>query len=159
MSVRRIVPDLHAEHVAEMARQMVVERFGEQAYTQGYKVITSLRAAEQQAAPEQTGPHGGDQRARRVGVVGGLDVDDLVEERVERRRGDRPHPDARPVARVLLDVELEVAAATAVLARLVRRPARLERGPQQRVDAVDGVEVPEILGRRGPRRAPGSGRG
>ncbi len=42
--------DVHAEHVAEMARQMVVERYGEQAYTQGYKVITSLRAAEQQAA-------------------------------------------------------------------------------------------------------------
>ncbi|MEY2688901.1 MAG: hypothetical protein RL375_3099 [Pseudomonadota bacterium] len=42
--------DVHAEHVAEMARQLVVERFGEQAYTQGYKVFTSLRAAEQQAA-------------------------------------------------------------------------------------------------------------
>jgi penicillin-binding protein 1A len=45
-----LIVDVHAEHVAEMARQMVVERFGEQAYTQGYKVITSLRAAEQQAA-------------------------------------------------------------------------------------------------------------
>ncbi len=42
--------DVHAEHVAEMARQMVVDRFGEQAYTQGYKVVTSLRASEQQAA-------------------------------------------------------------------------------------------------------------
>jgi penicillin-binding protein 1A len=43
---------VHAEHVAEMARQMVFERYGEQAYTQGYKVVTSLRAVEQQAAWE-----------------------------------------------------------------------------------------------------------
>jgi len=41
---------VHAEHVAEMARQAVVERFGEQAYSQGYKVYTSLVAADQQAA-------------------------------------------------------------------------------------------------------------
>jgi penicillin-binding protein 1A len=42
--------DVHAEHVAEMARRLVVERFGEQAYTHGYKVVTSLVAAEQEAA-------------------------------------------------------------------------------------------------------------
>ncbi|HJV69404.1 PBP1A family penicillin-binding protein [Ideonella sp.] len=42
--------EVHAEHVAEMARRAVVERFGEQAYTHGYKVRTSLVAAEQQAA-------------------------------------------------------------------------------------------------------------
>jgi penicillin-binding protein 1A len=42
--------EVHAEHVAEMARRLVVERFGEQAYTRGYKVRTSLVAAEQQAA-------------------------------------------------------------------------------------------------------------
>ena len=41
---------LHAEHVAEMARQAVVDRFGERAYTQGLRVVTSLRAADQQAA-------------------------------------------------------------------------------------------------------------
>jgi penicillin-binding protein 1A len=44
------VVDVHAEHVAEMARRMVVESFGEQAYTGGYKVHTSLVAAEQEAA-------------------------------------------------------------------------------------------------------------
>ncbi len=42
--------EVHAEHVAEMARRAVVERFGEQAYTHGYRVRTSLVAAEQQAA-------------------------------------------------------------------------------------------------------------
>ncbi len=41
---------LHAEHVAEMARRMVVERFGAEAYSQGIKVTTSLRAVDQQAA-------------------------------------------------------------------------------------------------------------
>jgi penicillin-binding protein 1A len=41
---------VHAEHVAEMARRLVVERFGEQAYTRGYQVHTSLVAAEQEAA-------------------------------------------------------------------------------------------------------------
>ncbi|MBL8332445.1 MAG: PBP1A family penicillin-binding protein [Rubrivivax sp.] len=42
---------LHAGHVAEMARQAVVERFGEQAaYTEGLRVVTSLRAEDQRAA-------------------------------------------------------------------------------------------------------------
>ncbi|OYU74351.1 MAG: penicillin-binding protein, partial [Burkholderiales bacterium PBB5] len=41
---------LHAEHVAEMARRVVVERFGAEAYQQGIKVTTSLRSADQQAA-------------------------------------------------------------------------------------------------------------
>lgn len=42
--------EVHAEHVAEMARQAVYERFGEQAYSEGFKVTTSLIAADQQAA-------------------------------------------------------------------------------------------------------------
>lgn len=41
---------LRAEHVAEMARRIVVERFGAEAYSQGLRVHTSLRAADQQAA-------------------------------------------------------------------------------------------------------------
>lgn len=41
---------LHAGHVAEMARAVVVERFGTGAYTSGIKVVTSLRAADQRAA-------------------------------------------------------------------------------------------------------------
>ena len=39
-----------AEHVAEMARQMVVERFPDQAYTSGLRVITTLLRDEQLAA-------------------------------------------------------------------------------------------------------------
>jgi len=42
--------EVHAEYVAEMARQQVFARYGEAAYTKGLKVITTLRASEQQAA-------------------------------------------------------------------------------------------------------------
>jgi penicillin-binding protein 1A len=41
-----------AGHVAEMARRAVVERFGSEAYTQGLRVVTSLRAVEQRSARE-----------------------------------------------------------------------------------------------------------
>lgn len=42
--------DVHAEFVAEMARQQVYAQYGEEAYTSGMKVITTLRASDQQAA-------------------------------------------------------------------------------------------------------------
>jgi penicillin-binding protein 1A len=42
--------DTPAQHVAEMARRAVVERLGDKAYTEGVRVITSLRADEQRAA-------------------------------------------------------------------------------------------------------------
>jgi penicillin-binding protein 1A len=42
--------DVHAEYVAEMVRQGVVAQFGEQAYTVGYKVYTSLLAQDQRVA-------------------------------------------------------------------------------------------------------------
>jgi penicillin-binding protein 1A len=42
--------DVHAEHVAEMARLAVVERLGDKAYTAGIRVVTSLRADDQRAA-------------------------------------------------------------------------------------------------------------
>ena len=42
--------EVHAEYVAEIARQQVFAQFGEKAYTQGYNVTTTVNAAEQQAA-------------------------------------------------------------------------------------------------------------
>ncbi len=42
--------DVHAEHVAETARRAVVDKLGDQAYTAGIRVITSLRADDQRAA-------------------------------------------------------------------------------------------------------------
>ncbi|MBI5256973.1 MAG: PBP1A family penicillin-binding protein [Burkholderiales bacterium] len=41
---------VHAEHVAELARRWVVERFGTEVYAQGLRVTTTLRAADQAAA-------------------------------------------------------------------------------------------------------------
>ncbi|MFT3734687.1 MAG: penicillin-binding protein 1A [Rhodocyclaceae bacterium] len=41
---------LHAEYVAEMARQMAYEQFKEDAYTRGIKVITTVMKNDQQAA-------------------------------------------------------------------------------------------------------------
>ncbi|BDI05606.1 penicillin-binding protein 1A [Sphaerotilus microaerophilus] len=46
----RQATSVHAEYVAEMARRSVFERYGERAYTEGFKVTTSLIAADQQAA-------------------------------------------------------------------------------------------------------------
>ena len=42
--------DLHAPHVAEMARRLVVERYGTEAYSSGIRVTTSLIASDQRAA-------------------------------------------------------------------------------------------------------------
>ncbi|MDB6002147.1 MAG: penicillin-binding protein family, partial [Rhizobacter sp.] len=51
LTVRRSVQTLlHAEYVAEIARQAVVAKYGDEAYTHGFKVTTSLRSADQQAA-------------------------------------------------------------------------------------------------------------
>lgn len=42
--------DVHGEYVAEMARAQLYAQYGESAYTSGMKVVTTLRAADQQAA-------------------------------------------------------------------------------------------------------------
>ena len=42
--------DVHAQYVAEMARRIVVDRLGDKAYTDGIHVVTSVRAADQEAA-------------------------------------------------------------------------------------------------------------
>ncbi len=41
---------MHADYVAEMARQVVYERFQEEAYTRGFKVYTTIRQSDQNAA-------------------------------------------------------------------------------------------------------------
>jgi len=46
---RETIP-IHAEYVAEMARQVVFEAYGEDAYTKGLTVHTTIRKADQEAA-------------------------------------------------------------------------------------------------------------
>ena len=41
---------MHAEYVAEMARQMVVEQFPDGVYQHGLKVYTTIRKEDQDAA-------------------------------------------------------------------------------------------------------------
>ncbi len=48
-SLRETVP-MHAEYVAEMARQVVFDAYGEDAYTKGLTVHTTIRKADQLAA-------------------------------------------------------------------------------------------------------------
>ena len=36
---------MHAEYVAEMVRQMLYERFGDDAYAKGYRVYTTITKA------------------------------------------------------------------------------------------------------------------
>ena len=43
-------PPPYAQHVAEMVRQAIYAQYGDQAYTRGLKVMTSLRSSDQQAA-------------------------------------------------------------------------------------------------------------
>ena len=47
--LRETIPT-HAEHVAEMARQVVFDAYGEDAYTKGLIVYTTIRKADQEAA-------------------------------------------------------------------------------------------------------------
>jgi penicillin-binding protein 1A len=85
---------LHAEHVAELARRWVVERYGQEVYAQGIRVTTSLRAADQAAA----------WAALRRGV--------LEHERKQPWRGPEDHEDLPPEGTPA--AELERAAALAL---------------------------------------------
>ena len=49
VGLREVVP-VHAEFIAEMARQVVFEAYGEDAYTKGLTVHTTIRKADQEAA-------------------------------------------------------------------------------------------------------------
>jgi penicillin-binding protein 1A len=86
------VRDVDAAHVAEMARRVVFERFGESAYSRGIRVTTSLRAA--------------DQRAAYAAVQRGV----LAQDRRNPWRG----PEAREDLPAANDPELERAAAEAL---------------------------------------------
>jgi penicillin-binding protein 1A len=52
LSVKRELNDydVHAEHVAEMVRQMIYERYPEDAYTRGFRVYTTIMKEDQEAA-------------------------------------------------------------------------------------------------------------
>ena len=95
LRVKRDINDfgVHADHVAEMARQMVVERFPDEAYTHGLRVITTITRAEQQAAyaslrkgvldyDRRHGYRGAEAYANMTGVTSNQDeeIEDLLQD-------------------------------------------------------------------------------
>lgn len=89
--------DLHAPHVAEMARRIVVERYGTEAYSSGIRVTTSLIAADQRAAHEavQRGVLAFDRRGAWRGPEGFEELPTGEEAEVASAAGEalKDHPD------------------------------------------------------------------
>ncbi|WP_166258991.1 penicillin-binding protein 1A [Marinobacter salicampi] len=73
--------EVDADYVAEMARAEMVARYGEAAYSDGFKVMLTVDSTAQQAATEalQAGLEAYDQRHGFRGPVGKLDDDTLSE--------------------------------------------------------------------------------
>ncbi|KRB97997.1 penicillin-binding protein [Hydrogenophaga sp. Root209] len=89
---------VHAAHVAEMARRAVVERFGTEAYSNGLRVTTSLRAADQRAAYaavqrgvlafDRRGPWRGPEDLEALPSGNGADVERAAAEALKDHRDD-----------------------------------------------------------------------
>lgn len=77
---------LNAEYVAEMARQAMVDRYGDQAYTQGFKVYTTVDSTLQQAAYEglRSGVMDYDLRHGYRGAEAYVDLDGIADTDIER---------------------------------------------------------------------------
>ncbi len=76
-------PQLEADHVAEMARAWMLERYGDAAYENGYQVITTILGAQQRAANQalRSGLQAYDRRHGFRGPIGHLpaaELDDQV---------------------------------------------------------------------------------
>lgn len=116
---------LHAEHAAEMVRQAVYARFGDETYTQGLTVVTTLRASDQQAA----------WRALRKGV---LDFD--------RRQPWRGPEDQEDLPENKGDDAIVKALSDAVDDEDLRVAVVTEAGPQQVVATLATGEVVRLRG-------------
>jgi penicillin-binding protein 1A len=76
---------IHAEYVSEMARQIAFERFGDQTYSGGYQVVTTILAADQQAAYQslRKGVLDYDRRHGYRGAEGYVDMKDVKSDQDE----------------------------------------------------------------------------
>ena len=129
-----------AGHVAEMARRAVVERFGTEAYTQGLRVVTSLRAADQRAARDAV------RRAvlehdRRTPWRGPEDVEDLP-------AGDGPELE-RAAAQALKAHRDDEQLRVAIVLQATQREVRLQLATGERLTLTG-----EALRRAAPGLAP-----
>jgi penicillin-binding protein 1A len=90
--------NVHAAHVAEMARRAVVDRFGTEAYSNGLRVTTSLRAADQRAAHtavqrgvlafDRRGPWRGPEDVESLPSGGGAELERAAAEALKDHRDD-----------------------------------------------------------------------
>ena len=105
-SYHHIKIDVEAPYVAEMVRQEMVERFGSDAYTEGFKVYTTVQSTLQQAANESI-INGLMAYNERHGYVG--PIKNLIEEGITTEEGwQAALSDARSMSILLPAVVLEV---------------------------------------------------
>ena len=78
--------EVDADYVAEMARSEMVRRFGEDAYTDGYRVILTVDGQKQQAATEalRAGLEAYDRRHGFRGPIGRIPADQLASGELEQ---------------------------------------------------------------------------
>ena len=104
---------VHAEYVAEMVRQAVYEQFPEDAYSRGFRVYTTLRMADQEAAVQalRSGVMEYDRRAGYRGPEAFVELPaDADEAEFEEALADRDDDDDLRVALVLAATQREVKA-------------------------------------------------
>src|SRR5690242_16739528 len=98
LKARREVTEysLHAEYIAEMVRQALAEHYPEDVYTRGFRVYTTLRAADQEVAYEavRRGVLDYDRRQGYRGPEGFFDLKpDLAEDEYDDALADHPDSD------------------------------------------------------------------
>lgn len=94
---------IHAEFVAEMVRQVVYERYPDEAYTRGFRVYTTITRSDQEAAYAalRRGLLEYDRRHGYRGPEGFVDLKDSQEEEYEEALQDYPDSDDLLAAVVL----------------------------------------------------------
>jgi penicillin-binding protein 1A len=116
-AVKEILP-VHAESVAEMARQVVFDAYGDEAYTRGLTVWTTIRRADQDAAygAVRKGVFDYDRRHGYRGPEGFVNLGDdpaEQEQALDKAFGEYPDSDGLYTAVVLAATAGEVKAVTA----------------------------------------------
>jgi penicillin-binding protein 1A len=95
--------EVHAEFVAEMVRQVLLEQYPDDIYTRGFRVYTTITRADQEAAYAalRQGLLEYDRRHGYRGPEGYVDLKDVAEEEYEEALQDHPDSDDLIAALVL----------------------------------------------------------
>ena len=103
-----------APYIAEMARQMMVQRFGERVYELGYGVTVTINSAHQEQADEslRSGLLAYDQRHGFRGAVADTDLDEYTPLAIDQALQDYPRSHALIPAMVLHSAQRSLTART-----------------------------------------------